>query len=387
MRKYLVVLSTLGLLLSAVGVAGAQPVAAPKRAVDVVTVTVTGQGMSKDEALKDAVRKAVERGAGTMVYSESEAKDFALMRDTVITRAQGFVEKKDILSAREVDDGVWEVQIKAVVSVKGIRDVWGTVKTLTAQLGRPKIMVFLTERIQPLVSPNPGQPQKDSTVQTRIENMLLKSGFDLVNKNQITAIQQKDLADAVATNNPAKAQAIAKSFGAQIFITGSTNAVNSGSGLAHGVLLHNFGADGDVKCFRSDTGKLMSSQNGVGESSDLNPRRSAKKSLWQLGNILGPKVQGDILRFWLDVMQGGGEIQLKVSDVSFRDRSQLKKAIEGIKGVTQVNAAKYHNRIAEFAIEAKMTAEQLAEKLSELVKNLDIEDVSQNVIKGKITKD
>jgi len=375
MRKHVAILCVIGACLAT---AAGQTVV--KKGPGLVEVTVTGQGMSKEEAIRDALRKAVERGAKTFIHSESETKDFVLVRDTVLARAMGFVQSHRVLSGpRQTPDEVWEVSISAVVSVEGVQNVWGTVKTLLKQIGRPKIMVALTEKIQ-------GQAQEDSTVQTRIENLLLKSGFLLVNKKQLKAIDLKDIAAAVAEDKPQKIQAIAKRFGAQLFITGSTNAVSSGSTLAFGqVRLYDYGADGDIKCYRSDTAQMLASQNGTAKWSDQNPRNAAKKSLWRLGDILGPKVQDNILRFWLDVIQGHGEVVLEVEDVSFRDYLNLKKAVQGIKGVEDVTA-KYSNKIAKISIQANMNAEQLAEKIVEVVANLEISDVSQNVIKGKMKK-
>ena len=375
MRKHIATLCVAGLCLAWAAPAGGQAVV--KRAPGLVEVTVTGQGLSKDEALRDALRKAVERGARTFIHSESETRDFALVRDTVLTRAMGFVQSHRVLSSRVTDDDVWEVKISAMVSVEGVKNIWGTVKTLLKTHGRPKIMVALTERIG-------GAAQQDSTVQTRIENLLLKSGFLLVNKKQLKAIDLKDIAAAVAEDKPQKIQAIAKRFGAQLFITGSTNAASGGSSLVHGqIRMFDYSADGDIKCYRSDTAQMLASQNGTAKWSDPVGRNAAKKSLWRLGDTLGPKVQNDILRFWLDVVQGHGEVVLEVEGVTFRDYLKIKKAVQGVKGVEDVTA-KYNNKIAKCSIQANMNAEQLAEKLVEAIEKLEISDVSQNVIKAKL---
>jgi hypothetical protein len=45
---------------------------------NLVTITVTGAGANEDEALRDAMRKAVEQGAGTIISSHSTVKDFTL---------------------------------------------------------------------------------------------------------------------------------------------------------------------------------------------------------------------------------------------------------------------------------------------------------------------
>ena len=47
---------------------------------------------------------------------------------------------------------------------------------------------------------------------------------------------------------------------------------------------------------------------------------------------------------------------------------------------------KYHNGIAECSLASDVNAQTLAEKLVEVIENLEITDVSQNVIKAKLRK-
>ncbi|HHH76414.1 MAG TPA: hypothetical protein ENL03_05260, partial [Phycisphaerae bacterium] len=215
-------------------------------------IKVTGSGMTKEDALRDAMRKAVEEGAGTLVYSESKTKDFVLINDTILARATGFVQSHEVISVEQSEDGVWEMTIVAVVSIKGIEDTWGVVTTMLKQMGRPKIMVFINEKIA-------GREVESSTVQTRIENVLLKSGFLLVNREQLKAIDQKDLEAAVAEDKPDKIQAIAKRFGAQLFITGTAVATAGEFKRVAGIPIYIYQTDANVKCFRSDTAQLLSS--------------------------------------------------------------------------------------------------------------------------------
>ncbi|MFA6133587.1 MAG: hypothetical protein WC869_06175 [Phycisphaerae bacterium] len=345
---------------------------------NLVEVTVTGQGGDKDEAVRDAQRKAVENGAGTYIYSQSQTKDFALVRDTVLARSAGFVQSFEVLSGKEVEDGLWEVKIKAVVSIKGIEDTWGVVTNLLQQMGRPKIMVFISEKIGDEVV-------EDSTVQSRIENRLLESGFLLVDRNQLKEIDKKDLQAAVAEDSPGKVQAIAKRFGAQVFITGSAHAAAGVQKQVNGVLLYTYEAEANIKCYRSDTAQLLSSIPGAATRGVQQVWRSAaKQALDAQAQDLAPRVTNDILRFWMDVLSGRGEVQLEVDGVSFGDMRKLKDSLKAVKGVSDVNA-QFHNNVAECSIQADSTAEVLAERIAQALPNLNITDVSGNVIKAKFT--
>ncbi len=346
----------------------------------VVEVTVTGAGMDKDEAVRDAMRKAVEQGAGTFIYSQSKTKDFVLVKDTVLARSAGFVQSRKILSSEEMVDGTWEVKIRAVVSVKGVKDTWGAVKVLLKEMGRPKIMVFISEKIG-------DRTVEDSTVQTRIESMLLENGFLLVNKEQLKAIDRKDLQSAVAEDNPAAVQAIAKRFGAQLFISGSANATAGQTKTVSGIRLHPYQAEANVKCYRSDTAQLLAAIPGQPTRGvDRVWRSAANKALDAQAKQIAPEVTQKILRFWQDVMEGRGEVQLHVQGVSFSQYVALKKALANIEQVKDVTA-KYHNKIAECSVQSDVNAETLAEKLIEHFEDMEITDVSQNVIKAKFASE
>ena len=338
-------------------------------------VTVTGSGMTKEEALRDAMRKAVEKGAGALIYSESKTKDFVLVKDTVLSRATGFVQSHEVISENESEDGVWEIKIEAVVSVKGIEDTWGAVTTLLKQMGRPKIMVFITERIE-------GRNVESSKVQTRIENVLLKSGFILVNKEQLKAIDQKDLTAAIAEDKPDKVQAIAKRFGAQLFITGTATATAGEFKRIGGIPIYTYQTDANIKCFRSDTGQLLSSVPGA-------PTRGANRVWLSAANMsldlqakqVTPEVRADILQFWQDALAGRGEVKMEVTDISFKQYLALKKALKTVKVVKDVTV-KYSNKVATCSIESSVNAETLAEAIMEVYENLEISDITQNVIKA-----
>jgi hypothetical protein len=372
-------------LLCVLAVAGAQQAEPTVRRIDdnLAEVIVVGQGMDKKEAIRDAQRRAIERAAGTYVFSESEVENFVLVRDTVLARSAGYVQGYDVLAEETSADGIVTVKCRVVVSIRGIEDTWGVVTNLLQQMGRPKIMVFIVEKIE---KPNGlTEVVGTSTVQAAIEEILQESGFLLVNREQIDAIQQKDLESAIAEGNPAKAQAVAKRFGAQLFIAGSANAARGRIRNISGMTLHTYEAESNVKCYRSDTAQLLSSVPGEATRGAQRVWRSAAKQALQIqGQQVAPEVREDILRFWMDAMAGRGEVKLEVTGVSFQQYVQLKKMLEAMEEVKDVANANYHDRIVECSLQSEVNAEQLAIKMVETMSELEITDVSQNVIKARL---
>ncbi len=363
------------LIISAATVANAQTLV--KKGGNLVEVTVVGQGETKEEAISDAKRKAVEYGAGTTVYSQSKTRDFVLEKDTVLTRSAGFVQAFDDIYARQTVDDVWEVKARVTVSIKGIEDTWGVVRNLLKEKGHPKIMVFIKEMIGKDLIEN-------STVQTRIENLLLKNGFLLVNREQIKAIDRKAIAAAIADDNPAKIQAIARRFGAQLFVTGTANATGGPTRLGN-IRAFAYEAEANVKCFRSDTAQLLSSIPGAATRGVQRVWRSAaKQSLDLQAQTIAPKVRRDILRFWMDALSGGGEVKLEVSGVSFEQYIALEEAIKKVEGVKSVNV-EYDSNIATCSVQTTLSAKALAIKIVKAkIKGLKVVGVSQNVIRAKM---
>ena len=348
---------------------------------NLVEVTVTGSGLSETEAISDAKRRAVEKGAGAYIYSQSKTKNFVLVKDTILARSAGYVQKfTPIGKPVKTEDGAVELKAKVVVSVKGIEDTWGVVTNLLTELGRPKVMVVINERIDRFA-------QEESTLQTAIENMLLKSGFLLVNSKQLKAIERKNLQAAIDAGKDDVVQAIAKQYGAQLFITGTAAATSGGTWRYAGVRFHRYGSDCRVKCYRSDTAQLLSSRNATAQQSDrVTGKIAAVKALSICGTKIAPMIRSDILQFWMDVFSGRGEVQLTVEKIKASAYFKLKKALKGVKGVTQVNG-KFASSVASISIQCDTTAEKLAEVLAEKFEDtIEITDISQNVIKATYVK-
>jgi len=348
---------------------------------NLVEVTVTGEGLGKSEAITNAKRKAVERGAGAYIYSQSKTDNYVLVKDTILARSAGYVQSFTIVGKpRETEDGAVELKARVVVSVKGIVDTWGVVTNLLTERGRPKVMVVINERTDQWT-------QEASTLQTGIENLLLKSGFLLVNSKQLKAIERKNLQAAVAANKPQVIQALANQYGAQLFITGTSEASSAGTWNYAGVRFFKYGATCNVQCYRSDTAQMLSSQVEKAQQSDrTNGKIAALRAMSICSLRVAPKIQGDILRFWMDVLEGRGEVQLIVEKIKASAYFKLKKALKGVKGVKQVNG-KFTSNTATISIQSASTAEKLAEILAEKFEDvIEISDLTQNVIKATYIK-
>lgn len=383
--KVAMVILSLGLALSL-----AVPAAA-HAADDIVIVKVKGQGVSKDGALKDALRRAVEQGGQQEIASKSQTKDFALELDVVLSRSAGLVKDYKILGETSAN-GVVTIEIEAKVSKKLIDATWAEVAILLKQLGRPKIMVIFTEIIHDLTREEPSREivQRDSILGTAIERKLLQLGFKLVNPGQMKEIDRKKAEAAAMEDNTEALKAIATSYGAQVYIKGTSRASGPQVTSAAGIELNMWESDVTIQGFWTETGDAIFSNTmtGVRGGSRVAGPIGGRQTLEKTGQKLADASVYDLLESWTRGTAGGvGDVIIDVSGVADVKQSILiKKALEGIAGVEEVVKDGAKGQV-KYTVQSNMTAETLTEHLIELKFEgftLDVEDQKSKTIVCKV---
>ncbi|MGY8764881.1 MAG: hypothetical protein ACKVLE_09120, partial [Fidelibacterota bacterium] len=79
------------------------------------TIEGVGYGLTKDAAIEQAKRDAVEIGLGAYISSETVVTATSLT-DNIYSKAQGFVKTFKVISESKGPDGNWEVTISAEVT-------------------------------------------------------------------------------------------------------------------------------------------------------------------------------------------------------------------------------------------------------------------------------
>lgn len=85
-------------------------------------VTVIGSGTTTDEAIQDALRRAVEYAAGVYVYSTTTVEDSKLISDKIITASKSLVSKYKVLSDRK-EEGLIVVNLVATIDAQSFTEI------------------------------------------------------------------------------------------------------------------------------------------------------------------------------------------------------------------------------------------------------------------------
>ncbi|MFZ4798731.1 MAG: hypothetical protein ACOYMA_14625 [Bacteroidia bacterium] len=82
-----------------------------------VTLVVSGQGKTQDEAKMSALRSAVEQAYGTFISSKTEILNDNLVKDEIVSVSNGNIQKFEVISEIKTIDGKYATTLKATVSV------------------------------------------------------------------------------------------------------------------------------------------------------------------------------------------------------------------------------------------------------------------------------
>lgn len=83
----------------------------------VVTLNVSGEGKTKEEALQVALRSAIEQAFGTFISSNTQILNDELIKDEIVSVSNGNIQKYETLSEVQLPDGVYATTVRAIVSV------------------------------------------------------------------------------------------------------------------------------------------------------------------------------------------------------------------------------------------------------------------------------
>ncbi len=110
-------------------------------------VTVTGMGVDKDGAIRDATRLAVEQVVGTFIDSRTLMEDLLIQLDEVYKKSQGYVKRIQILNESRLNNSAYRVTAKIDVDTEPNSKLIDEI-TMLMRLNDPRIAVVVFDAEQ-----------------------------------------------------------------------------------------------------------------------------------------------------------------------------------------------------------------------------------------------
>ena len=335
--------------------------------------------LSRDEAINDALRKAVEQGVGTFVETELTVEQQRLVEDRIYTESRGYIQRYKVLEEGANED-LYEVKISALVKMGKLAEDLQSIGLLIRKKQNPRVMVIIYSR--EVNSSFLGVSiDGNQSVENQLESGLLERGFKLVDAGQIQ--RKKELETLLMKGDPSRASKIAKDFGAEILVQGEVRRSFVDQRRIFGRMTRFFSNEIRLKALETDTAKVLYSGYRTRPPSGAGALLPLEESTSELVEEM---VAGIMEQWRKDVFQSGS-YQLNLSKISFARLSKFKAQLLKIRGVRDLQVRSFQSGHAMLEVKYQGPVEQLAEKIS-AIKNpsIEITGMQSNTIDISVNK-
>lgn len=361
------------------------------------TQTVTSDGIApivagntaiaRDNAIGDALRKAVEQAVGTMVSSETVVQNFQLLSDRIYSQSQGYIQSYKILSEGPSEVTIYKVTVQAVVSIGGLKNDLAALGMLMQRKGMPRVLFMIAEQnigrqyytfwwsYWGGKSEFVAQQGDMSAAEQTLTEKFLEKGFNIVDHS----VQTKNIKLAPAfgvvdlTDNAAKT--IGSQLDAEVVVYGKAAAKLASSVMGSGILSSQ--ANITAKAVKVDTGGVIASASASGAAVHSDEMTAGNKALEKVSAELADKLIEQIARKWGQEVSGSALVQIVVSGIgNYGDFVKFKNTVQSkVRGVQAIYQRSMTGGVATADIDIKGNAQSMADEIA----LIDFKDFTVNI--------
>ena len=321
------------------------------------TVQGTGYGQTKDAAIEQAKRDAVEVGLGAFISSETVVTATSLS-DNIYSKAQGFIKTFKIVSESQGPDGLWEVTIAAEVTqmLDQVMQDEAALQTLLNAMNRPRIIFMIRE--ENFIDNTP-----TDFAETKLLSMFYDKGFDVVDRQLVQALKgQQDYEQALAGNVSAAAK-IASMLGAEVIVIGTAK-ISSGGKVYN---MYSGQADLNGKIVRADTGEILAVvPNAHGKKPHISATTAGVNATNDAAEKLGNEIIRQLIQKWSTQQSNYIKVYIVLKNADFMSYMTFESFLKAqtVSGIRNAYAKSLNDGVAEFEVEFEGKAQALAMGLS-----------------------
>lgn len=321
------------------------------------TAQGTGYGLTKDAAIEQAKRDAVEVGLGAFISSETVVTATSLS-DNIYSKAQGFIKTFKIVSESQGPDGLWEITIDAEVTqmLDQVMQDEAALQTLLNAMNRPRIIFMIRE--ENLIDNTP-----TDFAETKLLSMFYDKGFDVVDRQLVQALKgQQDYEQALAGNVSAAAK-IASMLGAEVIVIGTAK-ISSGGKVYN---MYSGQADLNGKIVRADTGEILAVvPNAHGKKPHISATTAGVNATNDAAEKLGNEIIRQLIQKWSTQQSNYIKVYIVLKNADFMSYMTFESFLKAqtVSGIRNAYAKSLNDGVAEYEVEFEGKLQALAMGLS-----------------------
>jgi len=355
-----------------------------------VSVTGVANGLTaaaQDEAVKVALRKAVEEGCGVFLTSSSKAQDYKLVYDKIFANAVGYIREYKVTRIW-TQGGKTYALVSAYVSTQKFEQDWAVIAHTISQENNPRVIIAVSDATYTATNISEENSIEAGTVQGKLEEFFLEKGIKLMDRETSARVNKRDIMLAGLKDDARELAALGSRFKADVVIYGQAaarygNVINVG-----GSQLHQFTATLNIRAIRTDSAQLLVSKTfGPVTANTVQAGGGREKALAKLAEESAPELLKAVVEAWRKQVNVTRDINLNITGLTFEMWEKFEPEAKNIRGVQALRLREITEGVANIDVEYEFDTQALAKQLKELKDTkLEVTEFNPNRIKLKVVE-
>jgi hypothetical protein len=323
----------------------------------VAAIVRGNRDISRDKAIEDALRNAVEQATGSLIENETLVENYQLLSDKIYSQSRGYVQTYEVLN-EEVDQGLYRVTIQATVASGELKNDLRALNVLMRQVRKPRVMVLFEDSMSEGV--NSGRLAEDA-----ISKVLLDRGFKLVDANTVRRNLGQDQVQGLLAGDGRIAAAISDKYGAEMLVLGTAQAVTNQVTIGD-ININSNQAVISAKLVRADTGEVKVSETRQAAKPHVNSLSGIQMAISEAGEQLANDMIDKIIQIFHEEVYNIANVNLTI--FGLQGYGHLKEVIQlisdNVRGIKEIYQRNYTMGTAELEVELTGSTQSLAADLT-----------------------
>jgi hypothetical protein len=320
--------------------------------------TGVGYGLTKDAAIEQAKRDAVEQGLGAYMTSTTTVTATSI-EDNIYSKAQGFVKTFKVIKESKGPDGNFEITIEAEVTdmIDQVMADEAAFQTLLNSMNRPRIIFLMNEE-------NLIDKTATNFAETKLLSMFYERGFDVVDRQLVQALKGGQEYSSALAGNVSAAAKIASQLGAEVIVIGTAK-ISSGGKFGP---MFSGQADANGKIVRTDTGEILAVvPSARGKKPHISESTAGTMAANQAAEELGKNIITQLITKWSTQQSNFTKIYVVLNKADFMSYMTFESFLKAqtVSGIRNAYAKSLNDGVAEFEVEFEGKAQALAMGLAQ----------------------
>lgn len=313
--------------------------------------------ISRDKAIEDALRNAVEQATGSLIENETLVENYQLLSDKIYSQSRGYVQTYEVLNEK-VDQGLYRVTIQATVASGELKNDLRALNVLMRQVRKPRVMVLFEETMSEGV--NSGRLAEDA-----VSKVLLDNGFKLVDANTVRRNLGQDKVQGLLAGDGRVAAVISDKYGAEMLLLGTAQAVTNQVTIGD-IKINSNQAVISAKLVRADTGEVKVSVTRQAAKPHVNSLAGIQMAISEASELLANDMIDKIIQIFREEVYNIANVNLTIFGLQGYGHLQevIQLISDNVRGIKEIYQRNYTMGTAELEVELTGSTQSLAADLT-----------------------